>query len=65
MDPLLILGAFILGVVLGHNKSHATYEPVFQELRRRVQAAEETVAELEAEEQPAIERRLLERLYRE
>jgi hypothetical protein len=69
MDPLLLIGVFILGgacgQILGHAQAHATFEPVFQDLRRRVHEALETVAELEAQEQPKIEARILERMFRE
>ena len=68
MDPLFAIGVFILGgacgLVLGHIQAHKTFEPVFQDLRRRVQEAEETVIELERQEQPKIEVRILERMYR-
>jgi hypothetical protein len=68
MDPLIILGIFLLGAacgaIWGHIKAHAVVEPVLNELRRRVLEAEETVIELERQEGPHIEARMLERMYR-
>jgi hypothetical protein len=61
---LLAIGAFILGVVLGRVQAHAKLEPLFQDLRRQVHEALENVAELEQQEQPKIEARILERMYR-
>ena len=61
---LLVLGAFILGVVLGRVQAHATFEPVLQDLRRQVREALQTVDELEQQEGPGIEARMLERMYR-
>jgi hypothetical protein len=44
--------------------THAgAFEPLFQELRRRVHEALETVAELEQQEGPKIEARILERMW--
>jgi hypothetical protein len=63
MDPLFAIGAFLVGAVLGRVQAHATFEPVLQDLRRQVHAALGTVAELEAQEQPKIEARILERMY--
>ena len=64
MDPLLILGAFLVGMALGRVQAQAKLEPLFQDLRRRVREAEATVAELERQEGPGIEGRMLERIYR-
>jgi hypothetical protein len=69
MDVLLIVSAFLVGGacgrVLGYIKAHAIVEPVLDDLRRQVREALATVDELERQEQPNVEARLLERMYRE
>ena len=62
---LIAIGAFIVGMLLGRVQAQAALEPLFEELRRRVQAAEKNLSELEQGAGPAIEQRLLERMFRE
>lgn len=68
MDPLLTVGIFLIGGTAGYIRGfiRATefYEGERQELRERVRRVEAGLDELEQEEQPKIEARILERMYR-
>jgi hypothetical protein len=61
---LFILAAFLAGMVLGNIRALATYEPMFDDLRRQVQAALESLDEWEKQEQPKFEAKILERMFR-
>jgi hypothetical protein len=61
---LIAIGAFIVGMVLGRLQAQAALEPVLQDLRRQVHEALATVDELERQEQPNVEARHLERMFR-
>jgi hypothetical protein len=67
LDPLFTTGMFLIGgaagYVLGFSRANEIYEAERQELRERVRRVERGLDELEAEEQPNVETRMLERLY--
>jgi hypothetical protein len=68
MDPLLAVGMFLIGGAAGYIRgfSRATeiYEGERQELRERVRIVEAGLDELEQDEQPNVEARMLERMYK-
>jgi hypothetical protein len=68
MDPLLTVGMFLIGgaagYILGFSRATEIYERERQEMRKRVLRVEEGLTELEQEQQPNIEARMLERMYR-
>lgn len=68
LDPLFTTGMFLIGgaagYILGLSRATEFYEAERQELRERVRRVERGLDELEAEEQPKLEARILERMYR-
>jgi hypothetical protein len=65
MDALFTVAAFLAGMALGRVQARAALEPLFEDLRRQVREALENLNELERQEGPKIEARILERMYRE